>query len=58
MEKVWITNGSMTIPPVVNLLIAACHEELIPTDIYVLTNPGISDVTDAADGDNRHSAWR
>jgi hypothetical protein len=46
MERVWITNGSTTIAPVVNPLTAACHEEYVPTDIYVLNNPGITEVTD------------
>lgn len=48
MDRVWITNGSTTIPPVVNPLTAACHDGYVPTDIYVLTNPFIDDVTEAA----------
>ena len=48
MDRVWITNGSTSIPPVVNPLIAACHDEYVPTDIYILNNPIIDDVTDAA----------
>ena len=48
MDRVWITNGSTSIPPVVNPLIAACHDGYVPTDIYVLNNPIIDDVTDAA----------
>lgn len=48
MERVWITNGSTRIAPVVNPLIGACHNGYIPTDIYVLNNPVIDDVTDAA----------
>jgi hypothetical protein len=48
MDRVWITNGSTTIAPVVNPLAAACHDEYVPTDIYVLDNPGIADVTGAA----------
>lgn len=47
MDRVWITNGSTSIPPVVNPLIAACHDGYVPTDIYVLNNPLIADVTDA-----------
>ena len=31
-----------------NSLIAACHDEYVPTDIYILNNPIIDDVTDAA----------
>jgi len=48
MERVWITNGSTSVVPVVNPLAAACHDEFVPTDIYVLDNPVISDVTDGA----------
>ena len=48
MDRVWITNGSTRIAPVVNSLIAACHDEYVPTDIYILNNPIIDDVTDAA----------
>lgn len=48
MDRIWITNGSTSIPPVVNPLIAACHDGYVPTDIYILNNPIIDDVTDAA----------
>lgn len=48
MDRVWITNGSTSIAPVVNPLTAACHDEYVPTDIYILSNPIIGDVTDAA----------
>lgn len=45
MDRVWITNGSTRIAAVVNPLTAACHEGFVPTDIYVLNNPVIDDVT-------------
>ena len=48
MKRIWITNGSTSVAPVVNPLIAACHEEYVPTDIHILDNPGISEVTTAA----------
>jgi hypothetical protein len=48
MERVWITNGSTSVPPVVNPLTAACDDGFVPTDVYVLSNPVIDDVTDAA----------
>jgi len=44
----WITNGSTSVAPVVNPLTAACHDGYVPTDVYVLNNPIIEDVTDAA----------
>jgi hypothetical protein len=48
MDRVWITNGSTSIAPVVNPLTAAAQRGYVPTDIYVLNNPGIEEVTEAA----------
>ncbi len=48
MERVWVTNGSTRLAAVVNPLAAACHDGYIPTDIYILNNPVIDDVTDTA----------
>jgi hypothetical protein len=48
MDRVWITNGSTSVAPIVNPLNAACHDGFVPTDIYVLSNPGIDDVTERA----------
>ncbi|MFB6196994.1 MAG: hypothetical protein ABEI52_01825 [Halobacteriaceae archaeon] len=48
MKRVWITNGSTTIVSVVNPLAAACYDGFVPTDIYILDNPGITDVTELA----------
>jgi hypothetical protein len=48
MERLWVTNGSTRIAPVVNPLIAACDDEFVPTDVYVLSNPVIDDVTERA----------
>lgn len=45
MDRVWITNGSTRVGPVVNALAAACHDGFVPTDVYVLDNPSIEDVT-------------
>ena len=45
MRRVWITNGSTTVAPVVNPLAAACEAEYVPTEIYVLDNPAVSDIT-------------
>ena len=47
MERVWITNGSTSVAPVVNPLNAACREGYRPTDVYLLDNPFINEVTDA-----------
>jgi hypothetical protein len=48
MGRVWITNGSTRVAAVVNPLAAACQDGYVPTDIYVLNNPIIDDITDAA----------
>ncbi|SNR56842.1 hypothetical protein [Halorubrum vacuolatum] len=48
MDRVWITNGSTSIAPIVNPLAAACHKEYLPTHIYILNNPVIDDVTRSA----------
>lgn len=48
MDSVWITNGSTSVAPIVNPLNAACHDGYLPTDIYLLENPGIEDVTGPA----------
>lgn len=48
MERVWITNGSTSVAPIVNPLTAACEEGFVPTDVYLLDNPIIEDVSEAA----------
>lgn len=48
MERVWITNGSTRLAAVANPLAAACDAGYVPTDIYILSNPSIGDVTEAA----------
>lgn len=48
MDRVWITNGSTSVAPIVNPLNAACHAGFVPSDVYLLTNPTIEDVTDRA----------
>ncbi|MFW6153513.1 MAG: hypothetical protein ACOC42_04055 [Halobacteriota archaeon] len=47
MERMWITNGSTSLPPVINPLAAACHDGYIPTSIHVLSNPTIEAVTES-----------
>lgn len=48
MDRVWITNGSTSVAPIVNPLNAACHQGFIPTDIYLLENPSIAEITGPA----------
>jgi hypothetical protein len=45
MDRLWITNGSTSVPPVVNSLNAACHEGYLPTEVYILDNPSIQEIT-------------
>jgi hypothetical protein len=47
MDRVWVTNGSTSVPPVVNGLTAACHDGYLPTEIHLLENPSIEHVTPA-----------
>lgn len=47
MERIWITNGSTSIAPVLNPLAAACHDGYVPDKIHILENPIISDVTES-----------
>ena len=48
MRRFWITNGSTKVGPIVNALAAACHDGYVPTDVYLLDNPTIHDVSEAA----------
>lgn len=48
MERVWVTNSSTSIAPVVNTMAAAVQDGYRPTDIYVLDNPNVTDVTESA----------
>ena len=48
MDRVWITNASTSVAPVVNSLVGACEAEFVPTDVYVLSNPTVDDVADRA----------
>jgi hypothetical protein len=47
MDRVWVTNGSTSVPPVVNGLTAACHQGYLPTEIHLLENPSIEHVMPA-----------
>ena len=47
MERIWITNGSTSIAPVLNPLAAACHDGYVPDRIHILENPLIAEVTES-----------
>lgn len=45
MHQSWITNGSNRVEPVVNPIAAACEAGYRPTDVRLLTNDAIDDIT-------------
>lgn len=48
MSRYWVTAGSTTVEAVANPLTAACTERgYVPTDIFVLDNPGLGDTVEA-----------
>jgi hypothetical protein len=50
MANIWVTNGTPTMPGILNPLTAACDQGYIPDNAQVLSNPGVADsVNDAAD---------
>lgn len=40
MTVAWITTSSIHVEAMINSLIAACEREFIPTDLYLIENPG------------------
>lgn len=48
MECVWITNASPTIQAVVDPVVAACDTGFVPTQVYLIENPGIDAEGDKA----------
>lgn len=62
MARIWITNGTPTIPGILNPLTAACDRGFVPDQAQILSNPGVADsvatasemfdtIIDAYDGD-------
>jgi hypothetical protein len=43
MARIWVTNGTPTIPGIVNPVTAACDEGFIPDKARILSNPGVAD---------------
>lgn len=50
MGRVWITTGSTTFDAIVNPVTAACQRGYVPNTVFLLENPGVSDVVDRAVG--------
>ncbi len=43
MTRIWITNGTPTIPGILNPLMAACDRGFVPDEVHILSNPGVAD---------------
>ncbi len=43
MARIWVTNGTPTMPGIQNPLTAACGSGYVPDEAYILSNPGVSD---------------
>lgn len=43
MAKIWVTNGTPTMPAMLNPLTAACDRGYVPDEAHVLSNPGVVD---------------
>lgn len=48
MTQIWVTNGTPTIPGILNPLTAACDRGYIPDKAWILSNPGVADSVDQA----------
>lgn len=43
MSRIWITNGTPTLPGILNPLTAACDRGYVPDEARILSNPGVAD---------------
>lgn len=43
MTRLWLTNGTPTLPGILNPLTAACDEGYVPERVRLLTNPGVEE---------------
>lgn len=69
MTRIWVTNGTPTIPGLLNPLAAACDAGYLPDEARILSNPGVAEsvatasemfeaIIDAYGGDASVSAHR
>jgi hypothetical protein len=50
MARIWVTNGTPTMPGILNPLTAACDRGYVPDEAWVLSNPGVAEsVANATD---------
>lgn len=43
MARIWLTNGTPTIPGILNPLTAGCDSGFVPDKARILSNPGVAD---------------
>ena len=43
MARIWVTNGTPTMPGILNPVTAACDGGYVPDEVWVLSNPGVAD---------------
>jgi hypothetical protein len=43
MARIWLTNGTPTMPGILNPLTAACNSGFVPDQAQILSNPGVAD---------------
>jgi hypothetical protein len=48
MAQIWITNGTPTMPGILNPVTAACDRGYVPDEVWVLSNPGVADSVEKA----------
>ncbi|MFC7074258.1 hypothetical protein ACFQJ7_06050 [Halovenus rubra] len=48
MAQIWVTNGTPTMPGILNPLTAACDQGYVPDEARILSNPGVADSVAAA----------
>lgn len=48
MARRWLTNGTPTMPGIVNPLAAACDSGYVPDEVTILSNPGVAESVAAA----------
>lgn len=50
MARIWVTNGTPTMPGILNPMTAACDRGYVPDEVWILSNPGVADpVAEAAE---------
>lgn len=50
MARIWVTNGTPTMPGILNPVTAACDRGYVPDEVWILSNPGVAEyVAEAAD---------